>query len=235
MGEPKEGELKLPGATKVDTAHTLVKAGISAIPVIGGPAAELFSLVIVPPLERRRVEWMNSVAQRLMELEKKVDGFKVENLRDNQLFVTVVVHATVVALRNHQKEKLEALQNAVVNCALRINIEEDLQLMFLDLIDSLTPLHLRIITYFDNPSKWLKDHGVKLSIVMGGASDGLEVGLPELKGQRDIYDPIVQDLFNRGLLSADKTVLHGTMDETGITESRTTVLGKKFLEYLFVK
>ena len=232
MGEPSQEKLKPPEASKGDVVHTLAKAGISAIPYVGGPAAELFSLVIAPPLETRRIEWMNAVAERLKGLEKKLDGFKIENLRDNQMFVTTVMHATVVALRNHQKEKIEALQNAVVNSARGIDLDENLQLLFLDMIDALTPLHLRILTYFDNPRKWLKGHGIEFSIYMGGPSSGLQVGIPELKEQRGIYDPIVQDLFNRGLLNIDKSGLHVTMDGSAVLEQRTTELGKKFLGYI---
>jgi len=64
-----------------------------------------------------------------------------------------------------------------------------------------------------------------------GPSSGLEAALPELKDQPDLYDPLVMGLYNRGLVSADRTVLHGTMDRQGILASRATELGKKFLKY----
>ncbi|MGP8070202.1 MAG: hypothetical protein ACLP5V_09955 [Candidatus Bathyarchaeia archaeon] len=99
---------------------------------------------------------MNRVAQKILELEAKQTGFKIEQLASNQLFLTVVMQSTVAALRNHQKEKLDALQNAVVNTARGIDLEENLQLLFLDMIDSLTPLHLNILGYFSDPTKWLK-------------------------------------------------------------------------------
>jgi hypothetical protein len=135
-------------------------------------------------------------------------------------------------LRNHQKEKLEALQNAVVNSALGIDIEENLQLLFLNMVDDLTPLHLKVLKYFENPTKWMHDHGVQFSIDGGGASSGLEAAFPELRGQRDVYDALVMELYNRVLVSADKTVLHGMMNSDGILASRTTELGKKFLKYI---
>jgi len=231
MSEP-EAEPAPPKAGKADLAHALAKAVISEVPLIGAPAAELFSLVVTPPLERRRAEWLNAIADRLKELETKMQGFKIEALKDNPLFITAVLHATIVALRNHQKEKLDALQNAVVNSARGIDIEENLQLMFLNMVDELTPLHLRVLKYFDNPRKWLEEHGIKFSIYMGGASSGLEAGLPELQGQRDLYDTLVTDLYNRGLVGADKTVLHAMMSGDGILASRITELGKKFLKYI---
>ena len=144
------------------------------------------------------------------------------------------MHATTAALRNHQKEKLDAFQNVVVNSARGVDIEENLQLLFLNMVDELTPLHLRVLKYFDDPRKWLDEHGIKFSIYMGGASTGLEVALPELVGKRDVYDTLVMDLYNRGVVNHDKTTLHTMTSEAGILESRTTDLGKKFLRYIQV-
>jgi len=117
-----EDSLKPPKPTRGDALYALVKAGISAVPQLGGPASELLALVIAPPLKKRQVDWMNRVAECLKELESKVDGFNMETLRDNPLFVTAILHATTVALRNHQEEKLQALQNAVLNTARGIDL-----------------------------------------------------------------------------------------------------------------
>jgi hypothetical protein len=229
--EEEPGQLK-PG--KGDVAHALAKGTISAIPIVGAPAAELFSLVVTPPLERRRAEWLNAIYGRLKQLESEIQGFNIEALKDNPLFITTVMHATTAALRNHQKEKLDAFQNVVVNSARGVDIEENLQLLFLNMVDELTPLHLRVLKYFDDPRKWLDEHGIKFSIYMGGASTGLEVALPELVGKRDVYDTLVMDLYNRGVVNHDKTTLHTMTSEAGILESRTTDLGKKFLRYIQV-
>ena len=68
-------------------------------------------------------------------------------------------------------------------------------------------------------------------VYMGGPSIGLKAALPELEGKRDVYDALVIDLYNRGLVSADKTVLHAAMSYEGVVTSRTTELGKRFLKY----
>ena len=81
----------VPKSGPEDKAHTAVKAIISLIPGIGGAAAEIFSKVLVPPLSKRRAEWMESVADALRELESKVGDFKIENLADNQMFITALM------------------------------------------------------------------------------------------------------------------------------------------------
>jgi len=61
------------------------------------------------------------------------------------------MHASQVAIRNHQSGKLEALRNAVLDSALSNEPEEDMQLMFLNFVDVLTLSHLRMLKlYFDS-------------------------------------------------------------------------------------
>lgn len=125
-----------------DVAHTAAKALITAIPVIGGAAAEFFSAIVVPPLSRRRDKWIEDIVEGLQTLEKQVDGFKIEELSHNEMFITTVMNASQTAIRNHQEEKLEALRNAVLNAALPNPPDDDLQLMFLNFVDTFTPWHL---------------------------------------------------------------------------------------------
>ena len=100
-------EQEKPRKTAGDVLHALVKAGVSGIPIVGAPAAEIFALVVAPPLERRRDKWIESIGSGLKELAEKVEGFKLEELSQNETFITTVIHASQAAIRNHQKEKLE--------------------------------------------------------------------------------------------------------------------------------
>ncbi len=44
--------------------------------------AELFELVIGPPLEKRRKEWFQQIAEVIYRLEEeRIQGFKVANIR----------------------------------------------------------------------------------------------------------------------------------------------------------
>lgn len=213
-----------PKAGAGDVAHTLVKAGLSAIPVLGGPAAEIFSAIVVPPLSNRRDEWIDSIVKGLNLLEKKIKDYNIETLSQNDMFITTVMHASQVAIRNHQKEKLEVLRKAILNAASPNAPEEDIQLMFLNFVDTFTPWHLRILKFFDNPQEWGRKSGITYpNWSMGGPSTVLEHTFPELRGRRDFYDQIVKDLFIRGLMSTES--LHVTMTSQGMFASRTTSMG----------
>lgn len=221
-----------PKVSKGDYAYALAKAGISKVPIVGAPIAEILPLIIAPPMERRRTEWLKNIGERLKLLEEKVAGFRLEDLQSNETFVTTATHASQVAIRNHQKEKLDALQNAVLNAALPNAPEEDLQLMFLDFVDSFTPWHLAILKFFDNPKEWGQQHAVTLGehYYTGSPSHILEEAFPDLKGKREYYDLFVKDLFSHGLMSTDS--LHMTMTESGMFASRTTAMGKQFLTFI---
>lgn len=55
--------LRRPEETSLDNVYRNVKILLSAIPGIGGSAAELFSSIIVPPISKRRDEWIESIAE----------------------------------------------------------------------------------------------------------------------------------------------------------------------------
>lgn len=157
MTKTKEG----PEATLEDRLHTLVKAGIASIPVVGAAASELFTVILAPPLEKRRVEWMNDVAERLKELEERGE-LNLEDLQDNEIFITTVMQASQAAIRNHQSEKREALRNAVLNAALPHAPEESLQQYFITLIDTFTVEHIRLLDFFKDPQIWFQRNDVVL-------------------------------------------------------------------------
>lgn len=214
-------KLEVPEKSKGDAAHAITKAGLSAVPVVGGPAAELFQNVVQPPLEKRRIEWMAQVGEKLQELEEK--GLNLEELQDNEQFLSSVMYASQLALRTHQTEKLNALRNAIVNVATGQAPEEAIQHMFFDFVDSLTELHLRILKVFQAPE-------TPNNISMGGLSHVLEHNIPELRGRRGIYDQFWRDLYSRGLVSTDG--LHVTMTGQGLASKRTTELGDAFLNFI---
>lgn len=214
-----------------DYVHSTVKTALSAIPFVGGAASELFSLVIAPPVSKRRDEWLIRIAEGIEEIRAKNPEFDVNSLRDNDVFITVVMHATQTAIRNHQEEKLLALKNAVLNSAVGINIEENIQLMFLNLIDTLTPWHLRILRLFRNPTEWFAENGREVpKISMGAPAHVVEAAFKELHGKRSFYDLIVKELHAQGLLGIDS--LHTMMTGSGVMAPRATEFGNQFLSYI---
>jgi hypothetical protein len=218
--------------TAGDAAYEITKAAISAIPVASGPVAALFENIFTAPLEKRKHTWLEELADAITKLQRKVDGLTPEALAKNEVFVTVALQASQIALRNHQKEKLDALRNAVVNSALPNSPQEDQQIIFLRLLDQLTSWHLRILAVLDGPEEWMSRNGVtNPGWGMGGVATVLQHCLPQLRGQRDFYDQLVRDLQAAGLIGHGE-YLHATMTGHGMVASRTTPIGREFMRFV---
>jgi hypothetical protein len=224
-----------PNETVGDAAHTLARAGLSMIPLIGGPAVELLSTILTPPIERRRDEWIESIATGLQMLAEKVDGFNIDDLSQNEIFVTTVLHASQVALRSHQREKLRALRNAVLNTAIRNATDEDLQLIFLRYIDMFTPLHMRILHLFDDIQAVARTSGIVIlhletDNISSNYYDLLEYIFPELKDKKALCKHIGEDLYSNGLLTLNN--IQAPLPERFVYYSYTSLLGKQFLSFI---
>lgn len=224
---------ELPIPSIGDRALEAARVVVAGIPLVGGSGVEIMNMVITPPLERRRNEWFSDLAQRLFELEKRVEGFQVAELSEDSVFITTALQASTIALRNHQTEKLEALKNAVLNAALPNSPDENLQQMFLNFVDAMTEWHIRILLFFNDPIAWGKTHGVGFAEASIGCAieHRLVEAFPELKGKPDMYAQITKELATNMGLIADVS-LQTMMTGPGTLASRTTSLGKKFVTFI---
>jgi len=137
---------ELPKPQFEDVRHATVKGLLAIVPGFGGPASELMGL-LSSPLAQRRDDWFADLARRLRDLEGRVEGFRFENLDQNEQFISATQQATLAAMRTHQAEKLDALKNAVLNIAVGRE-REDRQTNFIALVDRFTPAHLKVLQKF---------------------------------------------------------------------------------------
>jgi hypothetical protein len=173
---------------------------------------------------------MEQVGEDLSKLaaDRKLD---FEALQNDESFIDTVIQATRAAVSTKEKEKLEALRNAVLNIALSFPIDDSLRQIFLNLVDEFTVWHLRLLKLFQNPRVWMEKNSRKFPELMaGGLSDILEAAYAELSGKRDFYDQIWRDLSTRGFVNANS--LHTTMSGSGLMAKRTTALGDQFLNFI---
>ena len=87
MSEKSNDITQKPISTKGDKVHRAVRTIISLVPGFGGAGVELFNQIIAPPLEKRRDDWVESLAQELTKLREQVDGFSYEELSQNDEFI----------------------------------------------------------------------------------------------------------------------------------------------------
>jgi hypothetical protein len=216
--------------TKQDVGYSAVKAALGSIPILGSAASELFGLIVSPPLDKRRQQWMNEVADKLKELEtnKKLD---FEALGQNEQFIDTVIHATNLAIKTSEEEKIAALKNAVINTALDEAPEKSKSMVFLNLIDRFTVWHIKILVLFNNPKLWFEKAGRQPpNFYVGSLSAVLIEAFPSMKGQTDFTKVIWDDLHASGFHRSGDLLTGMTGD--GTLAQRTTELGREFLSFI---
>ena len=228
----KEERLDPPKATSSDSAHLLTKVVLS--PILGAP--ELFEFFIAPPLQKRTQKWMEEVAEALRKIEKD-QGVALEKLQSDERFITIMLQASTIAVRSHQREKLAALKNAILNSASGSDINEDLELIFVRFIEELMPIHLYLLKFFiDNENK--------LSLVQS-YSEIHQLLISENKKvlSRDEFKMLIGELETRGLIwvsqdindfeeiyQASTSLLEETNDD--LPRVIVTDVAKKFMKYI---
>lgn len=203
------------------------KAGFAAI----GPLQVLFENIFTAPLQKRQQIWLGKMAEAIEKLEENIEGLKAENLKDNDVFITIALQASQIALRNHQEEKLKALRNAVYNSVLPNSPKVDIQSMFLRWIDQFTPSHLKILSFLNDPRVWMQNNRIRHPGVIVEILTIIQLSvMPELK--LEFIKQIIHDLQKEGLVKQGD-VLSAT--DQGMFQSRTTEVGRIFLSFITSK
>lgn len=214
-----------------DIAYSIVKAGLGAVPFAGSAAIELFTHIVTPPIEKRRIAWMHDIGERLAKLEGQGD-INLSELKDNPEFIDTVIKTTQYALRTSEAEKIEYFRNALINTAIGESPEQSESQIFLNLLDSYTIWHVRILKLFDNPSHWFETNRIEppQNVMGGGLKIILETAFPELKGRNDFCNLVWEDLKRAGLQNSGS--LGVIMTGSGLLQNRTTDFGRRFLQFI---
>lgn len=199
--DSKPDPKKILKPTKGDAAHSVIKASLSSIPIVGGAVSEIFSFGVESPLQKRQDEFIISIDSRVTKLEEK-NLLSSQFLKDNDEFIDIATHALQIAIRNSSREKITALQNAVINTALQTNIDSDSKFMYLNFIDELSQIQIQLIKIFMEPSNYIEQmfqNGTKNpqgSIVI----DVLKDLQKALNIDKVLYDVSIKRLETDGLI-----------------------------------
>lgn len=206
-------------------------AGVGSVPVVGAAFAVALATALNWRLNQRRDDWLADLASKVEELGELADGFDIEALAANPLFVDAMVSAARTVEHTHQAEKLDALRNAVLNSAAPEAPDADAQAVFLNLVDRFTPTHLRLLTMLNDPLAWFALHGLTVppTVIAGAMAEVVEAGLPELKGRQEFYALVAGELNASGLLSAELSGLLGT---AVLMRPLTNAVGRQFVEFI---
>ena len=166
-----------------------------------------------------------------------------ESLKENPTFISVMLQASQAALRAHQEEKLTALRNSVLNAAAGVEIDEDLQAIFLNLIDTFTPWHLRVLAVLYEPARFFPEPVPGDAIVRPvittriGVVELVQRAYPRLgitfEEHFEFFHLVDEDLKARQLIIGN---LPGKTEQgkvvMGSLEDRLTTIGIQFMTFV---
>lgn len=226
-------ELKAPLDQGEGLDMTVVKIVLGFVPGVGGALAEIAGH-FNNNLARRQEFWMLQVSEAINALQKR-SGLTVDELMKNEAFTSFLLQATPIALRNHQKEKITTLKNALASVGNPEFGDEDLAFQFLRYIDELTVSHLTILRIISSRTDAFKE--VKS---MEQASEQLKQ-----ENQADISPLLartyLRDLDARGLVNAidledlpdfESKAVYIAAEQTDRHPLQLTEIGRKFQAFI---
>lgn len=203
MNEDKTEKLKaqLDHVLNLDSDKNEInyKAGraiVELIPSIGPLSSYFYQKYIVSPSSKRINDFYQTLVDSLCEISAKVDCLDF----DSPSFTTTLMYAMQIASRNHQEEKLIALRNAVINSVIIPPLDDDIQKIFLNLIDEFTPSHTRVLSAIYKCGLKKNKHSAINNEWKEVDNEYIEEKFPNISSEHEFYEQILKDLVNRNLI-----------------------------------
>jgi hypothetical protein len=231
--------------TKKEAVQTVLLAvAETAIPLSGG-IIRIFDSAFDSSTKRSK-ETIILIGKGLLELDKRIDNFNIENLEGDEHFKALIMRSIQISMSNSEEEKIEYLRNGILNSALGISTEKELQSIFLDYINTFSVLHIRLLDFFNTPKSkpWIENL-VKVFVENSGYNiDRTEHTIrfpsgevywqifPELEGKWYLIDNALRDLTTKGLIIVNEGNPMEITLETGEMIPQIQELGKMFLSYI---
>lgn len=143
----------------IDMATMAISVAGAALPVAGGPLAEIANHCLKANHEAAMDDFTREVAARVNRLEDDED---LRRRLSQPEFTELLIRTVRVAEATSQHEKRVWLANAVVNCLRADSVENLDRLRNLRLIDQLLPVHVHVLRFLADPVPRLTEWDTQL-------------------------------------------------------------------------
>jgi hypothetical protein len=217
-------------AASSPTAETILnifKAGLATVPFAGG-IASLISDYIPSARFKRLEDFAKKTAEDLNRLADRVDQ---EYLHTDD-FAFMFEKCFRGAAENPQQEKIDAFRAILVNSAIRKDLSEEEKEYFLNMANSLSVLHIRMLNFMSEPRNYLRMEGIGEDRIRGGFSTFFPIAIPGIPV--DVIRSAFGDLHRRGLLNTDESIFQTMTSAQGLRllGDRVSSLGKRFIQFV---
>ena len=204
----------------------VLKAGLATAPFCGGIASLMSDYI--PSSKMRRLEaFAERLAADMTELQDRVDEAQI--LTDEFAFIFEKCFRGVA--ENYQAEKLESFRGILLNAAIGTDLSEDEREFFLNLVTTLSVLHIRILKFMAEPVRYLEAHGISADRIQGGFPDFFPVAIPGV--DLEVIKSAFGDLHQYGFINTEKTIFATMTAGQGLhlLGNRVSELGRKFVAF----
>lgn len=128
----------------------ILKAGLATTPFCGG-IASLMSDYIPSSKFQRLEQFAKKIAEDLNTLQNQVDEAKIQT----DEFAFLFENCFRGVAENYQNERLEAFRGILINSAIGVDLSEEEKEYFLNLVNTLSVLHIRMLKFMAKPIDYL--------------------------------------------------------------------------------
>ena len=196
------------GGLRQTAEHSVnvLKALVSAIPIIGSPLSSLMGDYIPKVKEERLRTAVDELAKHVDCIKDRIDPARI--LTSEYAFV---FEQSVRGIVNHaSKEKRDAFRAILLNALTQADVPFPEQEYYLNLLETLSATHIKVLALMYEPSRYLASHtptwkkhpATYLDYISGA------VGLPP-----EIVKSAMEDLHVRGMFNHDLGFLHTGIDD----------------------
>ena len=204
-----------------DLVKGAAKAGASWFVPGSSPFIFILDELRSSEYQRRFDDFKEKVDEQL----KMMKDVQLQQLKDNQMFATVMYIAGQLALKTNETKR-QFLANAVVNTP-SCTLSEDSMVIMLNCIEKYTLRHLRLLRFLQNPKEYKKKDYFMTTSTM-------QIYYNYYSNDNEALDRIVvKDLYADGMITTDSLFVSATVD--GCFEKKTTPLGDAMIDFFGIK
>ena len=206
------------------------KGAISLIPWAGPFLAEFLDLAKENVMDRRQKEWMALVNDKFDLLQKRID-----ELSSDEFYVSVVQKTSYYAMQAYQEEKRALFANIIYNAA-TIDLEQDRQMLFIDLLNHYTLFAVKLLDFLScshyHEDDYIQSRGMSTCYTYPAEEkffDYLRKANPDFSDSSYVAI-LYRQLMRDGLVEDFDFSIPQRPNH--MRKKRTTALGDAFLDYI---
>jgi len=200
----------------------IFKGLLTQIPVIGPILTEY-----IPDLR------INKMGEFLAQLNDYFEGLKDkidEEYVKREDVICIVEKMIKSVTESYDKNKIYALKNGLINTVINKGIEVDRKDLYLSILNSLTPFHLKVLFLLYETERFVLDNKIDLATnVTSGRIYFFKQTLPKMT--EDEIRLIVSDLVTKRLILNIPLTALGTQTDIDALKGFETGFGKEFMNF----